>query len=231
MNLAHRLLTCIWCSLFLTSCVVHQLSSKTGTTTGERSASETESNWFWKSDAPHPSPYQLQIFTSIYNPIVSTEQLERNLTAVDDLPVVEKPEFWVSAVNQVNRNEYNRWLCLVYLFKRHIRTGDSPAILGGFLGTQEWFVEDSLIPAGAFSKLPFDLQLEEKAFLYQPAFAKSQSAGIYLKVSFDGGLSTKTMIDIIYRREKAGEMKILELGATKGGDFGSIPKYDRLTDK
>lgn len=59
------------------------------------------------------------------------------------LPVVEKPDYWVSIINNTNRSELLRLHCFRALFLRHIAPGDRLAKLAAIPNTELWFDEDT----------------------------------------------------------------------------------------
>jgi len=177
-------------------------------TRASKSEGVFDSGLFYSSRTTIPRE-QIALFRDIYDPSVDDITLQSRLSMLSQTNTVERPEFWVRAINNTKRSDYYRRMCLVYMFKRHLKPGDSPSRLGKIEGTAGWFNDTNVLPASAASQLPFKLPLSQSAFMYQPDFMRRQQAGILLRIS--DSVSVDNLILIIEGKSIDRGMKILEI--------------------
>lgn len=108
-------------------------------------------------------------------------------------PVVERPEYWVTMINDKERSELFRWYCIEAFLLRHLKPGDELAKLTRTPGTEAWFDKDTVGPAGALQHIPLERRPGEYDFVYTPAavhpVGKKAGRWVFLTVkdSLSGG--------------------------------------------
>lgn len=144
----------------------------------------------------------------------NTNQLEAALQRIGSEKPLEGPTFWIKIINSRKHSDAQRTLAVIELFNRYVESGDSIGKLGTFKGLGKWFTEKTMIPADAFSQVPFERGLKESSFMFFPHFMKSQQFGVYFRLS-KGGFYTRELLEWIHTGNTNIDVRILQIPVSR----------------
>lgn len=142
-------------------------------------------------------------------PGTSAGELREAFQCIRRHPVSERPERWVTVINDDRFDSSHRSLVFFEFFARHIRCPITLARLLSIAGTREWFSGDSLTSASKASQLPPTIDRSRAVFMLQPSFLAKVNAGLYLV--FAEGVSLPDIRNALNTSSDAERLTILSV--------------------
>jgi len=118
------------------------------------------------------------IMADLGNPRCSDEDFSLALAKLAQLPVVERPEPWISMVDNTNLPPARRRACFYQLLRRHVPPGTKIQNAALLFRRTNWIREETITCANSFAHFPSEPRSGECVYRLQLPFMRREFNGV-----------------------------------------------------
>ena len=113
----------------------------------------------------------------------NVECVKTKCAQIERYPVWEKPEYWLTLIDNKSYSDEVRRAFLLTLLKRHLRKGTPLSVLSHFRRNSNVFAGDCFYNANTYQIVPVKRELGGSVIMFQPPLLREIHRGIYIRTS------------------------------------------------